>query len=243
MQTMSRLKRLLEPKGPRAVLFAAILLSGVLLLVWSVGIKECTLVEFLLNAGTELLSIAITIFIVDQLLEIAQRRADVKSLAWDILFDTDYAVWVWQGGERVFNMEELWSLIKQISPADPFPSTTQNIVLALGNKAANMLKTKHEIVDSDQNFSKALQELSNLSRLRDNEVLKPSQEISLIIENTVVLLAEVLDTPFSEDVDVSYEKKSEEKWQLWRHLGESLRPVAFETADFKTINQVDRGVN
>ena len=59
----------------------------------------------MLNTGTELLGIGITVFSVQCIFDLMQRRIDMESLAWYVLFDTDYAIWVWQGGERIFKAD------------------------------------------------------------------------------------------------------------------------------------------
>lgn len=81
--------------------------------------------DVFLNVGTELAGIVITVAIVDWLLERQRRRAECKTIAWRALHELDYAVWVWQGGAREFDVAELDWLLEHAAEDDPLPHFTQ----------------------------------------------------------------------------------------------------------------------
>lgn len=220
-----------------------IALVGYISVQWSLSKTDCSFGDFALNAGTELLGIAITIGFVQYLFDMMQQRIDLESLAWDVLFDTDYAIWVWQGGERVFNMEELLYLIDKISPTDPFPATTQNVILALGNKASNLLKTKKNIISKNDKLAEVMEELTQLARLRDKGVVKPLPEIAKIFQNSVLMFAEILDIKYDKNSDEIFDRDCSGSMQIWRHTGETIAPIAVDPLDLEKNIKTGVGVN
>lgn len=187
-----------------------------------------TCYDFASGMLTEMVGIVITLFFVNKFFEMAQKRIDLESLAWDIMHDTDYAIWVWQGGERVFNLKELKYLVSHISDQDPFPAVTQNIILALGNKASNMLRTNKEIIKINKVFRCGLEELSNLARLRDGKECKPISEVASSIYNAVDQFSFVLNLVEDDnDEHMVIHKDCNEERQIWRHTGQRISPVNF----------------
>lgn len=225
------------------IVSAFFLLCGLGLLILYLCSSSHGTLDMILNAGTELVGIGLTVFFVQLLFDRMQRHSDMKSLTWDLLFDLDYVVWVWQGGKRVFDIEELNFLLGSISPADPFPPITQNLILALGNKASNIKRTKIEIVKINPRLCQTLDELSKLSQIRDNDQLVPISEIAKIMKNVALAFAEILNIDCITKPGKTYPRNSFESAQYWRHTGENIGPIDTSREKLKELCQIQDRMN
>src|SRR5262249_52327422 len=111
---------------------------------------------FLLNLGTEILGITLTVAIVEALLEKRAKADEARRISWNVLHDIDHAVWVWQGGGREFDIAELQTLLNQISDNDPLPPFTQNLLLTLGSRSENTIRQRDDVMKQHPALLKAL---------------------------------------------------------------------------------------
>lgn len=79
-----------------AFLFVALL---VLWLAFVVG-ADTSMGTLLINLGTEIVGIVMTVAVVEWFFERRRLQTRGRQLAWDALHAAQTAVWVWQGGPR-----------------------------------------------------------------------------------------------------------------------------------------------
>ena len=121
----------------------------------------------LLNLGTEVLGITVTVAIVEYLLERKEHRDEARRIAWNVLHEIDHAVWIWQGGGREFDVDELIALPDEIDDGDHLPSFTQNIIMNIGSRSENTLRQRDDIMKESAELKNALMKLSPLSKVRN----------------------------------------------------------------------------
>ena len=120
------------------------------------------------NLGAELIGIALTVAIVDWLIERKRLREQSQQFAWRLLHDMDHALWVWQGGRREFHLDEMVSLLRLAQSSDPFPATTQDLFINLGVRASDMIRLHTRLMTFDKRLKKACSALGSLSQLRES---------------------------------------------------------------------------
>ena len=130
----------------RAVVGGLALLGGVGVAVIAFRSDEAEGIgALLLNLAPELFGVAITVVLVDWLFERRQALDEMRRIAWEALLELDQVVYFWQGGSRVFYLEELLGLLGKVQEDDPIHYATRNLLLRLGSRAANTLKTNPHI--------------------------------------------------------------------------------------------------
>ncbi|HEX8127737.1 MAG TPA: hypothetical protein VF527_01320 [Pyrinomonadaceae bacterium] len=179
----------------------------------------------LLNLGTEVLGITLTVAIVEYLLEKRAHRDEARRIAWNVLHDIDHTIWVWQGGGREFDVEELTSLLDEISDGDPLPPFTQNLIMNMGSRSENTLRQRDDIMKVCPELKHALQELSPLSRVRnktqpDMTANQIAEHLKTAVEQLVKATEMVRSTRKIDDLN----RNPSIEMQEWRHYGEPLPP-------------------
>lgn len=200
-----------------AALFASAL---VLYAAWRLGFNNSA-GALLLNLGTEIIGITLTVAIVDALLTRRAEHEEAQRIATNVLHEIDHAVWVWKGGSRGFDLTELKALLDQISDDDPLPSFTQNLIMALASKSANTLRQRSSMMKKEASLKNALAYLSPLEKVRDSYAKRfsPTEIASCLthaIDDLIAVSKIVGSTKFSE---VLYSDSSIEM-QIWRHYGD-----------------------
>ncbi|MBZ0171693.1 MAG: hypothetical protein K8E66_04870, partial [Phycisphaerales bacterium] len=107
--------------------------------------KTAELIGMLSNLGAEILGLALTVAIIDWLLERKRLNEQVQHLAWRMLHDLDHAFWVWQGGRREFHLDELMSLLDMAAKDDPLPKFTEELFINLGIRASDNLRLQPKL--------------------------------------------------------------------------------------------------
>ena len=181
--------------------------------------------SLLLNLGTTVIGIALTVAIVEWLFEKKQTKNEARRMAWRTLHRLDHAVWVWQGGSREFDANELLGLLASVTDSDPIPPFTETLFLVLGSDAENRLRHQGDIVQANTELEKALGCLKKLSAVRDSEDSLSPTQIAENLSKTARLLAKAVRISFTEDIEIKstessmrFEKCSLEQ-QEWRHFG------------------------
>src|SRR6478735_2986631 len=105
--------------------FALIAISVIMISIAKIINTKIGLSDVLINLGSELIGIVITILFIEYLFELKEDNEEITKIAWEILHELDYAIWVWQGGEKRFNFDELNNIALQIRPTDPIASCTK----------------------------------------------------------------------------------------------------------------------
>lgn len=177
--------------------------------------------DLLLNVGTELIGIVLTVVIIDIMLERRRLRDEARRIATTVLHDLDHHVWVWQGGARGFDLAELSALINGVESETPVPPFTQNLFLNLGSRSSNTLRTSSEVVASSSLLNAGLEALSGLSTMRDAKTHLPADLIALTLRVAIPPLASAagLTMPLADqDTPLLFRDASVES-QEWRHFG------------------------
>jgi hypothetical protein len=145
-----------------------------------------------LNLGTEIVGIVLTVAIVEWLFERRRHAEDARRVAWDVLHETDHAIWVWQGGRREFDLGELLVTLRDVGSADPIPSFTQNLLMRIGSRSENTLRNRPEVGRANRRLAEALKTLSGLSRIRDDGRILPAKEVAACLGTAVGQLMKAL---------------------------------------------------
>jgi hypothetical protein len=178
----------------------------------------------LANLGTGFIGTAITVLIVDWLYERRSADDECRSIALSILIEFDHAVWVWQGGSRGLNVDELYSLLQKIEKDDPLPYFTQNLLMRLGSKCVTHLNVKKDVVMRKTDLFKALENLSSLELIRDmsNELVFLEFQKLLISSTLLLSSACAIRAPRVTDLPIGAHRESSEEHQHYRHFGRQL---------------------
>ncbi|MGJ9420781.1 hypothetical protein ACHAC9_24010 [Massilia sp. CMS3.1] len=180
----------------------------------------------LANLGTGFFGTATTVLVVDWLYE--RRAADdqCKSLAFSILLELDHAVWVWQGGSRAFNLDELYSNIIGAEVGDPLPNYTQNLFMRLGTKCATNLNLKASDLKLHPPLATSLGTLAELELIRDyyNGERYTFTKLQTTLASVLGPLATVcgLGVPILRNMQTGAHRTTSEEHQHFRHFGKYL---------------------
>lgn len=131
------------------------------------GDKFAETVSLLGNLGSEMLGLALTVAIIDWLLERKRLNEAVQQMAWRMLHDLDHAFWVWQGGRREFHLDELMALLDIAQSDDPLPKFTEELFINLGIRSSDNLRLQPKLVLHDRRLRAALKSLAGLAQIRE----------------------------------------------------------------------------
>lgn len=151
--------------------------------------------NLLINLGTEIVGIVLTVAVVDFFFERRRLQSKARQLAWTALHAIEHAVWVWQGGPRQLETDELLGLLSAVGPKDPLPEFTQNLLLHVGTRSKQLLHNEPSTLKMMPGLREALEELTSLSAIREGGSLTPPRRISEILKAGVTGLAEALGRP------------------------------------------------
>lgn len=181
--------------------------------------------DMALNLGAEIIGIIVTITLLDAMQDRRQREAESRKVAWEVLHELDHAMWVWQGGEREFDIDELKFLCDAVDDGDPLPDFTETLLLRIGSRSENTLRTKPDLLKVNEPLNRALFSLQFLARIRDRVPREPNHVWAGHIKHAVTMLARGLRAPElgippvlrpgSHDPSVAR--------QRWRHFGAPLQ--------------------
>jgi hypothetical protein len=208
----------------RVLLTAGFLALGSLVLLLSVYLgAEGTSGALLLNLGTEILGIVLTIAIVDWLFERRRRSADARAMAWEVLHSIDELVWVWQGGKRELNVDELLALLDVVGQSDPIAHFTEDLLMDLGTRSGNTLRLRQEITEASADLKQALETLTALTSIRDTPN-RSSQEVGAILREATLALVRYLGQETLTDSRQQFplERDPDPKRQEWRRFGKVI---------------------
>jgi hypothetical protein len=102
----------------------------------------------LTNLGTELVGIVITVAVVEWFFERRRHQTRGRQLAWDALHAVEHAVWVWQGGPREMDTDEVLGILDAVGADDPLPDFTEGLLLNIGTRSRRLLNNDPEAVSA-----------------------------------------------------------------------------------------------
>ncbi len=179
----------------RWVLGGACAAAAILMIVLGVVLDEDMAggaIGVLGNVGAEILGLALTVAIIDWLIERKKYNEAVQRLAWQTLHDVDHAFWVWQGGRREFHLDELVALLGVASKDDPLPAFTEELFVNLGIRASDNLRLQPRLMERDRRLKSAMRSLAGLAQLREAKGLIDSGYIIEGLQSAATNLAAVL---------------------------------------------------
>jgi hypothetical protein len=151
--------------------------------------------EILVNLGTEVFGILVTIALVDWFLEKRRRQDRARELAWGVLHDIENAVWVWQGGPRHLGTDDLLGLVTGIGEEDEMQPYTEGLMQNIGLRSRGVLQTEPTAIKSLPGLKDTFEDLVSLANVKDH---RPSALVSVVSEvlgASVTNLARVLGQP------------------------------------------------
>lgn len=175
----------------RALVTAAFLLLAVIILwlAFVVG-TNTSFGTLFINLGTEIIGIVITVAVVESFLERRRLQNRGKQLAWDVLHAAETAVWVWQGGPREMETDELLGVLNAVNEDDPLPDFTEGLFLNLGTRSRRLLNNDPRAVAAIPGFMDALEHFARLSAIRDGrEPMKPRKLADILEQGSKALAA------------------------------------------------------
>lgn len=171
------------------LIVAAIMLG--MSFLFGVGTSVGTL---LMNLGTEIVGIVMTVAIVEWFFERRRLQNRGRQLAWDTLHAVENAVWVWQGGPREMDTDEVRGVLSGVRD-DPLPDFTEGLLLNIGTRSRRLLNNEPAAVDAMPGLMMALEHLGRLSSIRDGKTPVPSRKVASILDDGAAALAKSLGQP------------------------------------------------
>lgn len=151
--------------------------------------------SLLVNLGTEIIGIVITVAVVEWFFERRRLQNRARQLAWDQLHAVEHAVWVWQGGPREMDTDEVLGVLNAVGESDPVPDFTEGLFLNIGTRSRRLLNHDPMAVSIMPGFMNGLEQLARLSALRDGEQATPPRKLADILDEGTKELARSLSQP------------------------------------------------
>lgn len=166
----------------------------ILWLSFVVGV-ETSWGSLFVNLGSEIIGIVITVAVVEWFFERRRLHNRGRQLAWDALHTVEHAVWVWQGGPREMDTDEVRGILNAVHEDDPIPDFTEGLFLSIGTRSRRLLNNDPAAVAAVPGFMNGLEQLARLSALRDGKGGMPSRKIADILDEGTAELAKALGKP------------------------------------------------
>jgi hypothetical protein len=142
-----------------------------------------------------MVGIVITVAVVEWFFERRRAAERGRQLAWSALHALEHGVWIWQGGPREVDTDQLLGMLHNVTDEDPLPDFTQNLLLGLGSRAKHLLHNELRALESLPGLLPALEELSRLNAIREGGRVTPPRKVADIMELAILELARVLGQP------------------------------------------------
>lgn len=168
--------------------------AAVLWLSFVVGVGT-PMGTLLVNLGTEIVGIVITVAVVEWFFEKRRIQNRGRQLAWDAFHSIQQAVWVWQGGPREMDTDEVRGVLDAVGEADPIADFTEGLLLNIGTRSRRLLHNDPAAVEAMPGLTEGLEQLARLSSLRDGRMSRPPRSIAAILDEATRALAQALDRP------------------------------------------------
>lgn len=180
----------------RAAVTAAFLLIAALVLWTSfiVGVDTSAGALFI-NLGTEIVGIVITVAVVEWFFERRRLLNRGRQLAWDALQALESAVWVWQGGPREMETDEVLGILNAVGDDDSLPDFTEGLFMNIGTRSRRLLNNDPAAVSAVPGFMNGLEHLARLSAIRDGKIPMPPRKVADILGEGTTALARSLGQP------------------------------------------------
>ncbi len=171
------------------------------LVVWSAYIMgaqsgaDALSVNLLINLGTEIMGIVITVAVVEWFFERRRNLERGRQVAWGALHAIEQVVWVWQGGPRQIETDQLLGILRSATSDDVLPDFTQNLLLSLGTRSKQTLHNDQPALQAHKGLMTAFEELARLNAIREGGRVLGARTVADVLEEGVKRLAKVLGQP------------------------------------------------
>ncbi len=118
-----------------------------------------------------------------------------RQLAGDALHAVEHAVWVWQGGPRQMETDEVRGILHAVDDADPLPDFTEGLLLNIGTRSRRLLANEPEAISALPGFMNGLEHLARLSAIRDGKDRMSARKVADILDEGTSELAKALGKP------------------------------------------------
>lgn len=149
----------------------------------------------LVNLGTEIVGIVMTVAVVEWFVERRRLHGRGRQIAWDSFHALQHAAWVWQGGPREMDADELRGLLDAVGDDDPVPDFTEGLLLNLGTRSRRLLDNDRDAIEAIPGLMTGLEHLTRLVSLRDGRGSRPPRSIADILDEATRALATALGRP------------------------------------------------
>lgn len=168
--------------------------AAILWLSFIVGVDTAAGTLFI-NLGTEIVGIVITVAVVEWFFERRRLHNRGRHLAGNALHAVEHAVWVWQGGPRQMETDEVRGVLHAVHKDDPLPDFTEGLLLNIGTRSRRLLDNDPEAVSALPSFMNGLEHLARLSTLRDGKDRMSARKVADILDEGTADLAKALGKP------------------------------------------------
>ncbi len=180
----------------RLLVALAFLLASVAALAAAFGLGADTpWGNVLINLGTEIFGILITVALVQWILDRRRLVERAREVAWSTLHGVERAVWVWQGGPRQPSTDELLGLVAAIRPDDELAPVTRTLLSNLGVQCREMLDRERAALRTIPGLPAALEELTSLRVLGDGGSSVSRRMVAEALDSSTRILARALGLP------------------------------------------------
>lgn len=156
---------------------------------------EALSVNLLINLGTEIMGIVITVAVVEWFFERRRNQERGRQLAWSALHAVEHVVWVWQGGPREVETDQLLGILRSAGTEDPLPDFTQNLLLGIGTRTKQTLHNDAPAMKAVPGLMTGFEELARLNAMREGGRVMAARKVADILELAVLALARVVGQP------------------------------------------------
>ncbi len=211
----------------RALVTVGFLTVAAIILVTSffLGV-ETSAGTLLMNLGTEIVGIVMTVAIVEWFFERRRLHNRGQQLAWDSLYAVEHAVWVWQGGPREMDPDEVRGVLKAVGGDDPLPDFTESLLLNIGTRSRQLLNNDSAAIATMPGLMNGLENLAWLSSIRDGKASMPPRKVATILDEGTTALAKALGKPTEHHLTslIRFRDPSVENQERRHFGGGGLRP-------------------
>lgn len=151
--------------------------------------------ELMMNLGTEVVGIVITVAVVEYFFERRRLLNRGKQLAWDAMHAVESAIWVWQGGPREMETDEVLGVLNAVGEEDPLPDFTEGLFLNIGTRSRRLLNNDPAAIQAVPGFMSGLEQLARLSAIRDGKSPMAPRKVADILSEGTTELARALSQP------------------------------------------------
>lgn len=182
--------------------------------------------DYIAGLVTEFAGVAVTILLVDMALERQSRKSEVRRIADELLFQVDYLVWIWLGGDRAFSYSEMMALLDSVENEDVMHATTETQFLNFGNEAGKILRLQPELLKTNKDLKAALGKLERLASIRVTHAsMLPVELRDLILEalgslDCVLKYTQTDSTTPWDCKEYTTLKQSSQYYQYYRYTGQ-----------------------